>query len=418
VERIRQQGHVTGMTGDGVNDAPALKRADVGIAVAGATDAARAASDLVLTNEGLSVIIDAIFESRKIFQRMRNYIIYRIACTIQLLFFFFFAVLCVEPDGKSFYDKQYPLCIDEPNPLETYSGCTEDNLSPLTHAGEFTLPVISMVIITILNDGCMITISHDQVLPEKKPQRWAMAEMTVVAIVLGAVACVSSLLLLVLCLNANALHTGPDSRLFGILYGSGKDYMLWFEVRTIIYLKVSISDFLTLFSARTRTWFFERGIGRLLGGAAVFALLTSTVLSLVWDLIFTQPGAYMRGLRYSGGAVTNVWIYCVLWWFIQDAAKVYTYDIIERGVLGDLDDKPPELPNGPGKQQRKAAEGGKDGDGFATVVTNPLKAGGHGGGHGHGAPAKPSSDRAARAQALQGGMPAPPSDANAASSAH
>ena len=181
---------------------------------------------------------------------------------------------------------------------------------------------------------------------------------------------------------------------------------------------MSISDFLTLFSARTRTWFFERGIGRLLGGAAVFALLTSTVLSLVWDLIFTQPGAYMRGLRYSGVAVTNVWIYCVLWWFIQDAAKVYTYDIIERGVLGDLDDKPPELPNGPGKQQRKAAEGGKDGDGFATVVTNPLKAGGHGGGHGHGAPAKPSSDRAARAQALQGGMPAPPSDANAASSAH
>jgi hypothetical protein len=97
VETLRQLGHSVGMTGDGVNDAPALKKADVGIAVEGATDAARAAADLVLTAPGLSVIVDAIEISRAIFQRMKNYVIYRVACTIQLLLFFFVAVFAFEP---------------------------------------------------------------------------------------------------------------------------------------------------------------------------------------------------------------------------------------------------------------------------------------------------------------------------------
>ena len=79
VESLRQQGFLTGMTGDGVNDAPALKRADVGIAVQGATNAAQAAADIVLTEPGLSTIVTAIVTSRKIFQPMKNFVIYRIA---------------------------------------------------------------------------------------------------------------------------------------------------------------------------------------------------------------------------------------------------------------------------------------------------------------------------------------------------
>lgn len=73
VQRLQARKHICGMTGDGVNDAPALKKADIGIAVADATDAARSASDIVLTEPGLSVIISAVLTSRAIFQRMKNY---------------------------------------------------------------------------------------------------------------------------------------------------------------------------------------------------------------------------------------------------------------------------------------------------------------------------------------------------------
>jgi H+-transporting ATPase len=114
VECLRELGYKTGMTGDGVNDAPALKRADVGVAVHGATDAARAAADIILTRPGLSTIVHGILVSRRIFVRIRNFLTYRIAATLQLLTFFFIAVFAFKVSFLSKVIPPFVIRYDKP----------------------------------------------------------------------------------------------------------------------------------------------------------------------------------------------------------------------------------------------------------------------------------------------------------------
>ena len=336
VKRIQAMGHVTGMTGDGVNDAPALKRADIGIAVHGATDAAKAAASIVLTEPGLSVIIDAIYESRRIFQRMRSYFIYRMTCTIQILAFFFFMIICANLDDSYFYNGIYPTtaapasCVlPACDPTAAYPG-----YSNMAHAQTFSLPVLALVFLTIIDDGACIAVSSDTIKASQKPQLWAMYEMWIVSTTMGLLLALSTLLLCTSLMNSNQVNPGG---IMGTMFASnGRDYMLYTEAATVIFLQLCVSNMLTLVAARERGPFFGSIVSWPLGVSILCAFIVGIVFSLFWTQMFTGGGAEtypntgMASLYTSNGAVVATFIYCWLWFCVQDVVKVGTYYLIDR----------------------------------------------------------------------------------------
>jgi H+-transporting ATPase len=299
VETYRQLGFKCGMTGDGVNDAPALKRADVGVAVAGATDAARAAADIVLTQEGLSTIILGLEIARQIFARMKSFLTYRIAATLQLLTFFFIAVFAFDP---SHYATTTPVPANE---VKDWPGF-------------FSIPVIFLMIITLINDGTLISIGYDNAVHSKTPERWVLPVIFMVAAALGAIACLSSLLLVWWCLDSHSPHG-----VFGSLGIGGLKYG---QITNVMFLKVAVTDILTLFSSRTaQQFFFQRMPHPVLLGCTSGALCLSTTLSLVWPC-GTLDDVPVCGLGYNENRqkiALWVWLYCIVVFFIQVRNSFY-----------------------------------------------------------------------------------------------
>jgi len=341
VEALRQAGFAVGMTGDGVNDAPALKRADVGIAVSGATDAARAAADIVLTEPGLRTVVHALIVARQIFRRINNFINYRVAATLQLLCFFFVAVFAFPPN---MYQPAGADAVGVPLPPKPDDAARHDiQIENILTKGVwphfFQIPVLMLMLITVLNDGTLIAIGYDNVIPSPRPDKWNLRAVFFIAAVLGGVAMISSLLLLWGALN-QSIGAGGQAVAGPMFKAFGLPAMPYEKIITAIYLKVSISDFLTLFSSRTTSWFWSSMPAMPLLGAATVALLASTMLGTFW------PKSTLEGLPVTGLAGANqttapsypdyrlwslwIWVYCILWWFVQDAAKVAAWKFLYR----------------------------------------------------------------------------------------
>ena len=224
VQHLQAAGHVTGMTGDGVNDAPALRQAEVGIAVSSATDVAKGAASVVLTEPGLTNILALVEQGRTIYQRVLTWIVNKISRTILKSAFVSIAFILT---------------------------------------GKFVVSAFAMLLLSFMTDFAKVALATDHVRPSKRPETWNIGGLITVSAVLGVSMVAEALFLLYLCWSRFGLATNDDVR-------------YTFSFLTLLYLAV-----FSIVSARERRWFWSTKPSTILVVALTADALVGTILTLL-----------------------------------------------------------------------------------------------------------------------------------------